>query len=401
MEEVSFFEMPQFKCLESLVGISQKECACFPEIPTEKTALIRTTQTGLFVDEHEMASGIIQLAKASCGDGDVWEQMISARKEAVLKVILDVSVNLNRKFTTIPKYKHEIGENKYSSLGQSTTQNKSLTIKTKAKIGAKMKVSGFGLIAKIVSGNPLEVIRVTIKNKTTDTIIKAFDFDVKPIAWMQPDNTIYDIEPFAVPCDGSEYEFSYNTGGVIVPYENLIVCACEGVRREFNKFIEVKTGYADGLMVMTEFFCDENYLLCQIANSNMTLRMLTADAIRVLTTYKFISSDKAKSKNGTTVNNVLNIKNLDDTLGTLNAEYSALMTDLVEKMAGLNTDLGCFTCNQTFNRNRTQGIVLTDSNPLLNYNELSGTYEYASDNFSQLVKSREAMPIVRRNIFNI
>lgn len=360
----NFFEMPQFLCLETLVGISKKDCECLATVPDEKKELVQTSQTGLYVDEHDGAVSCLFLEKAKCFDGDVWDRLIHSRKEAVLQMMLDISVQLDNRFSTIPVYSHHLGEMGYSSLLNVQSGLQKINFKTANYSGAKMRFTAVGLIGKLLGGIQQETVRITILNKTKNITVSEFDFDVKMRVrtfGSEPDATMYDMPNIILDCDGSEYEINYNldTSRMLV-YDNMCTCRCEGVWSNLRKYFEVlPDGNAKGLIFNVHYFCDENYLLCALSNNVPTLRFLIAEGIRCLTMYKFLNNTKSKAGFGATIENVLNLSEIEGLMNAFSGKYSQVIAD-IEVKAKTMPNFGCFTCN-TYNHARREGIFTTDT----------------------------------------
>ena len=358
-----FFELPQFLCLEGLVGISQKTCECMETVAPSKVSLVRDSETGLYVDEHDGAVGCLFLEKSKCGDGDIWDKLIMARREAVLQMIIDSSVHLEDRYATIRPYNHHIGELGYSTLLNLTTGTQSVKFTTKKLTGAKILINGLGLLAKILTTNSFETVRITFKNKTKNVVLKVIDFDVKMSVGLYSqtaDATMYDMPTITMNCDGSEYEISYEYDSTkLLIYDNDLTCRCGGVRSELSKYYEkLPDGKALGLLLNASYVCDENYLLCALANSVPTVRFLIAEGIRCLTMCKFLNNSKSQASHGASIENVLNTSGLDDLIGAFSMKYQQALEDIKTKVYGM-PNFGCFTCNTSQHSSRGM-IQVTD-----------------------------------------
>lgn len=377
----NFFELPQVLCLERLVGISRKSCECLVEVLPSKIDLVRNSQTGLFIDEHDGAVGCLFLEKSKCGEGDIWDKLIMARKEAVLQMMIDSSVGLESRFTKMAKYSHHVGELGYGSLLNLTTGKQAIKFKTRNLYGGKIEFSGIGMLAKILTGNVFETVRVTFKNLTKDRVLKVVDFDVKMQTgyFSGPDATIYDMPIFLLDCDGSEYEISYEyDSSKMLIYDNDLTCNCGGVRTTLGKYYErLPDGKARGLMFNVSYVCDESYLLCALANSGTTLTFLVAEGIRCLTMYKFLNNAKAKGSFGATIENVLNISGIDNLVDSFSMKYNATLEDIRIKTLTMS-NFECFTCN-TYDHAKKGFIEVSDTYVDGNKN-LNEIYQYVNRN---------------------
>jgi hypothetical protein len=309
------------------------------------------------------------LEKSKCGEGDIWDKLISARREAVLQMIVDCSVHLDNRYATLKPYSRGIGESGYSSLLSLSDGKKSIKFKTRDLSGAKLQFTGVGLIAKLLSGNEFETIRITFTNKTKGEIVKVIDFDVRMRVnaySVNADTSIYEMPYILLDCDGSEYEISYDLDTTkLMVYDNKLTCTCGGVRKELYKYYEVlPDGNAFGLLFNVNYICDENYLLCALSSSILTVRFLIAEGIRCLTMYKFLNNSKSKAS-GASVENVLNTNGLDDLLEQFSNKYNNVLLDIGVKTLTM-PNFGCFTCNP-YNQSRREGILVSD--PFLDANK--------------------------------
>lgn len=372
--EKKFFEEPQLLCLEGLVGISQKECECFT-YPAEQTKLdlIRKSSTGLYIDEHEGAVNCLFLTKAPCGDGNVWDRLIKARREAILKLIIDIAVEMNIKYKPRINYERILGEQSYGGLLGLQAGKQGYSFTTKKNIGGKMIFKGMGFLGKLPDGVSEQVVTITVLKHRTDEVTKqvvteevtAFNYriDMKQRFWggREPDNEVYDIEPFELQTDGSRYEIFYTYDpALFTPYDNKIVCNCDGVKAQLSRFYNgVPTGNAYGMIFNVDYRCDDQFLLCALANSSQTLKYITGEAIRVATMYKFLVNEKARATTGTTSSNVLKISNYDDIIGMFSTAYTQSLTDIAVNYNTFTQELDCFTCNPAQSLGKTEGIFVS------------------------------------------
>lgn len=373
MDNLKYFEQPQVLCLEGLVGISQKTCECLT-VPTEavKLDLIRRSDTGLYVDEHEGAVNCLFLTKAPCGVSDVWQRLIDARREAILRLILDVAVDMSKKYKPRSTYSRILGEQSYSGLNFLQSGKIGYSFKTKDNKGGKLQFKQMAFLAKLPDGVSEQVVTIYVKKhktKSDGTVevldVTAFNFrvDMKQKFWggREPDVDLYDIPPFELLTDGSVYEIYYNyDSSLYTPYNNNLTCNCDGVKSNLKRFFEsVPSGAAYGMVFNVDYVCDDTYLLCALANSNQTLKFTTAEAIRLATMYKFLVNEKARASVGTTPNNVLNIKNYDELIGMYAAAYGQSLADITANYNTFTQELDCFTCNPQMNIGRTEGIFVS------------------------------------------
>ena len=231
-----------------------------------------------------------------------------------------------------------------------------------------MTFKGMAFMAKLPDGIGEEVVRITarkIKKDSTEEIVQVFDYRIDMVnkfyGGRVADTNIYEIEPFVFFCDGSEYEISYEYDPAkFIPYDNKIVCNCDGVRRELGRFFDyVPSGNAYGMAFDVEYTCDDQYLLCALANSNQTLEYIISEAIRVATMYKFLINESIRAKVGTTVSNVLKINNYEEIIGIYSQAYAQAIEDISANYDTFKSELGCFICNPAQNIGRTHGIFVS------------------------------------------
>ncbi len=373
MEEIKYFEKPQVLCLEGLVGISKKTCECltYPE-QGAKLDLIRRSDTGLYVDEHEGAVNCLFLSKAPCGVNDVWQRLIDARREAILRLILDVSIDMSKKYKPRSNYNRVLGEHSYAGLTYLQSGKQGYSFRLKDNKGGKLVFKQLAFMAKLPDSSTEQVVTIRVKKHTTKTDgtvevtdVTAFNFRIDMVRkfWggREPDTNLYDIPPFELLTDGSVYEIYYDyDSSLFTPYDNNLSCNCDGVKTQLKRFYEsVPSGRAYGMVFNVDYVCDDTYLLCALANSNQTLKYVTAEAIRLATMYKFLVNEKARATVGTTPSNVLNIKNYDELIGMYAAAYGQSLTDITANYNTFTQELDCFTCNPQQNIGRTEGLFVS------------------------------------------
>ena len=368
--ERKYFEEPQLLCLENLVGISQKECECFV-MPTDqvKLDLVKKSKTGLYIDEHEGAINCLFLTKAPCGEGDVFDRLIKARRESILKLIIDVAVEMNVKYKPRVNYERILGEFSYANLLPLPAGKQGYKFTTRKNLGGKMIFKGMGFLAKLPDNVNEQIVTIQVdKLDASGVVIESvatfnYRIDMKTKFWggREADIEIYDIEPFELLTDGSTYEISYQYNpNLFTPYNNQIVCNCEGVKSQLKKFYKaVPTGNAYGMTFNVDYRCDDQFLLCALANSNQTLEYITGEAIRNATLYKFLVNEKARATAGATSTNVLKITSYDEMIGMFSSAYSQSLSDLTKNYNTFTQELDCFTCNPNQNIGRTQGIFVS------------------------------------------
>jgi hypothetical protein len=249
-----------------------------------------------------------------------------------------------------------------------------------------MKFTSVGLIAKLLGGIQQETVRITFTNKTKDEVISMFDFDVRMRTrtfGSEPDATMYDMPNIIIDCDGSEYEISYNldTSKMLV-YDNLCTCRCGGVRGSLSKYFDtIPDGNAKGLLFNVEYFCDESYILCSLSQNFPNIRFMIAEGIRCLTMYKFLNKSKGYAAHGATIENVLNLNTIDETMGAFSEKYNQTLLDIQTKSMSM-PNFGCFSCNTSRNV-RKEAIIVSDfyKNAQSSINEIYQSIIFENDNY--------------------
>jgi len=90
-------------CLQSVVGITDKECPCFPASEEEGAMDPAESLSGYFLDDSEDGIPLIFPASAKdCGDSDVFSIIENARTDALTDLITDFGATLQE--LTLPRH---------------------------------------------------------------------------------------------------------------------------------------------------------------------------------------------------------------------------------------------------------------------------------------------------------
>lgn len=90
-------------CLRDVVGITKKECECFPAPEGEDAIVPALSLSGYYVDEEEEGVPLIFPSSAKdCGDDNVYDVISRARDTAIQEFITDLGATLQE--FTLPRY---------------------------------------------------------------------------------------------------------------------------------------------------------------------------------------------------------------------------------------------------------------------------------------------------------
>jgi hypothetical protein len=220
-------------CLENVVGISESECECFvvPEPEEGETAIDPTLSlSGLFIDDMEDGIPLIFPENArDCGDGNIFELIVRARKEAIIEFQTLFGTYLTD-FQS-PRYPDII-----SPMGE---------IEKKKNIPLATDMSDFAGVhfeSKRIRGAVMTVPKVQVKTSTalTDSVFRILssvdDYQtsvIPEVTFSSSANVLSDIAlpvPAYLPLTNEygnavHYAFMYERQGVL-PFNFKLWCGC-------------------------------------------------------------------------------------------------------------------------------------------------------------------------------
>jgi len=348
------------ECLSGLVGITEKDCDCFPMMNADQVQEITTSETGIFVDEHEGIKTSMFLREAGCGENDVWTRLLNAKYQAIRETVLRISLMLNNKFTSSVNRGFTLGKQGYGSLTTSEAAGeKIIPLQMNNVEGGYIKITHVGFVGKLVNNTistQIEISLRRIKNNIS-TIVDNFYIVVDK----DKDTELYylgdDSVQFAV--DGARYELYYVYDPTkVIMYSSDISCSnCNRNNAMLNKFFKVfPSGMSYGLIFQLHLTCNDQWLACALAKSNDTVKHLIAKAIQEKTLQNFLITEQQATSEGLTAFVVMDIDGYNRNITGYGLAWAGTLTEIANYNL-YDIYMKCFMCrpNQI---GRTQGMIL-------------------------------------------
>jgi hypothetical protein len=272
-----------------------------------------------------------------CGNNNIFDNLIKARKKGLLETIKLLSTGLNQKFTRKTDKQVQIGESNYSTLSSQQNGKVSVLLKTKNYKGGVIHINHLNILANLMNNASQIIVEVTItKLGSPNTILDTYELPVKmnnSFGFRNPSTTLQELpeDGTYLVTDGSTYEISYQLDrSVMIPYDNNLRCVvCPNGLNELKEyFTELPTGTSYGLCINARFFCNSNYMICALTQpqKDETLRLVIAEMVVAKTLEVFFQMKKANMFLGASVDNVL--ENSDDE--SMIEFYAKMFTDMLD-----------------------------------------------------------------------
>lgn len=359
---MEILNLEQKACLETLVGISQVTCDCYPEVFGEKEALVKTSKTGMYIDQDDGISGVLLLSQVDCNNANIFDWLISSRRKALEDIIILSALQLSERFEPRTNLIRLLGTNTYSNLltGQASG-TKIVSFKSSKMSGGIIKITGLGFVAKLASGVQYEEIEIVVKKDGEE--LETINFTVMndpSFSYARPDPNHYALdEPIFLPTDGSEYSFSFvYDASKMYLYDTKLTCGCQAAQNQVGSYFkQIPNGQAYGLFFSVQFSCDTNFLLCGLIQENKTLEGLVGKIIIYKTLSNFLTKAKILSKTQLSASNVIKVVDYDSMIETYETMFSSALSNLVNSVNINQYRLKCFKC-RTGSFAKRVGLIL-------------------------------------------
>lgn len=270
-------------CLETLVGLTRTECACFTGEFTEEAAV---SESGLYIDE--LMETPLRLSDVKAANGaceELQDKMKRARKQAIDYFRERFFRGLSSRFSqTTDPYSGMIGQTGYTKNLMHSYQYAGHQWAFKNMLGAVATITKIQTAFAQTATFDLNVILdgIVIETRTLEST-----------ANVRQDNVL--SEPIILPATDAKgnpltYTFSYNTAG-LTPKDNSIDCGCSGASK-LNKYLTAKgvqysspeypqlNQYAHGIVMVVDILCGMEEVICEAMKRDPAFKMAAAGAIQ-------------------------------------------------------------------------------------------------------------------------
>lgn len=93
------------ECLTNIIGLSNRDCACFPEKEGEDVS-----KSGLYIDDLYEQSNILALTDSMSCDDEIWGVIAGARASAITDFVRDLTARIGKANTKLINYKGQLGK---------------------------------------------------------------------------------------------------------------------------------------------------------------------------------------------------------------------------------------------------------------------------------------------------
>lgn len=203
-------------CLETVIGLSQTECNCVEDLPTD----YNESDSGIYLDELEGLSLKLADSAADCGRGSLWDILQTARTNAIFTFKGDLLVQIGSQYKkTLESNTYAIGSQKYTTAYNPNTVYAGLRIVPRQIVNGKIKINTVSLIF-----NTTIVVQCHIFNNLSDTALQSFTVSCTANRVSSSSALNYEL-PMYVSGDEVEYFLVYELPVTARPLQNKIVCS--------------------------------------------------------------------------------------------------------------------------------------------------------------------------------
>lgn len=216
-------------CLTNVIGLSNRDCGCFPENEDASTST-----SGLYIDDLYEQSNILALSDSTSCDDDIWSVIENARASAITDFVRDLTARISKANTKIFNFKGQLGKVEKAT---------KLTTPTATKIGVQIygnnhyKAAYVGITSLGLKINTAGTYTVSLyRDDNMVTPLKSWS--VVAVA----NKPTYVDEPYTFPLFSKtgnplNYYILYQPSGAR-PYDTACYC-CSGKDKNWSKLMTI------------------------------------------------------------------------------------------------------------------------------------------------------------------
>ncbi|MCA9497107.1 MAG: hypothetical protein KC589_09250 [Nanoarchaeota archaeon] len=262
--------MSELKCLDNIIGLSQTDCACYDD---QKPSDFDTSNSGLYLDQLEGLELSIINADADCGDGNIWEKMESAIRNAKINLRTDLLASIGTGARNKRKpFSGIIGQKQYRTFLNDTLVYAGLRITDCDIKGGEFTIKN---IHTLLDGSA--TFDIEIWNNIDDVPLKTFQVNSVANTWTENDVLSEELTfpLYTEDADKLEYYILYKPNG-LKGAENKLDCGCSR-KPDYMKWFNIQgikvndptidgsffsDGYAHGLRIDVQINCNNAHVIC-------------------------------------------------------------------------------------------------------------------------------------------
>ncbi|MCA9368294.1 hypothetical protein KC887_08655 [Candidatus Kaiserbacteria bacterium] len=283
-------------CLDTLVGLTNRECPCFED---DRPEGFNTSDSGYFLTDREFGFPLKEalLASADCGEDGIWAMMEEAMSQAIRDIKMDLPATMASRYSNrIKGYNGILGKADFSSTHVSIRDIAGIQLQPK-----KVKYGKFVLTAIYLGVDTTTDITVNITSNDPDwtplnEVISATGGRFVKHTLSAP----VEFSLYSVFVEELFYNFSYSTASA-TPLNNKIWC-CSGIPFKQNANMrgfqtdslddtdKAGDGHGYGLALEGHFTCEKLDWICELDELNgYELKDVIARCIQFKGAVKLIS----------------------------------------------------------------------------------------------------------------
>ena len=285
-----------------------------------------------------------------CLDEFTFDDLILARKNALIQIINQTALSFSEKVSPAKNFIRVMGSDSYNRTYTETVGTKSVFYHTTNAEGGIIKLSAIGLMVRL----PQDVLSktITFQIKKDGTVLKSYELEVEMCenygSYRTPDEKVYNLpEPYFMVCDGSTYEVCYNYDGSYQICDNEFTCGCSAGRSTFSTHLRdtsKQKGY--GMRLQSHFNCDNAYILCSVITQNPALVGAVGQMIIYKTLALFVKKEESKRLGNLSSLSLSGHVDLAAMYEAYEGLYLAALDTILQNKSIYQFNLPCFTCRR-------------------------------------------------------
>ena len=284
------------ECLDNVIGITRKECACFAD---DKPVGSELSKSGLYLDELSGLSMEQINSSSDCGDGSVWDIMQTAVSNGEIKVRTDLLTLLNANYKdAYSKFSGIVGMRSYNGTLAPSKDLQGLKFSSKDIEGAFFVLKE---IDAYFNETTVDEITINIYQKGIEAPLYTFDIDTE--ANKVKKNILSTPIKLPLHVDGYEdleYYILYSKHATAKPLNNkLYSCSCTRGKADWSQWDEFSglnvdtftsvselesenvDSYLYGLGLIIQIGCEKSTIICKEGEDSNELFILLKGRLRV------------------------------------------------------------------------------------------------------------------------
>jgi hypothetical protein len=279
-------------CLESLIGLSKRDCNC-PAWTTGRPTNYNSSATGYFVDDN---LNLVNQLYTDCGDGNIWDILQDSRNKALLRFEQDLLRGIS-KFSGQKKgsFSGEIGELTSNGINVNASGIVGWKIIGRGVKGSTFKIRSLKIGVNSTITTNVRILKNGVSVANINTTLTGNVFTNVALEYNCDLSNLYDV-----------FHVVYDLPANVYPLNNNITCSCPGKVYEWKGLInqttvmaQLDTDFASnanslsgggGMVINAYVGCDPIYFICDFDKlEGFNYKLAIAKAIQLLSEIEVIN----------------------------------------------------------------------------------------------------------------